>query len=102
MIPAVAWTERRLRRRAAPWLEGAGPRLAGLAGVVNGVLIVLPIPFGNTAPAIAVLVVALGLVAGDGLAVGAGLALTIVAAAIDIGLVTLGFAAVTGLFHSIF
>jgi hypothetical protein len=73
-----------------------------LAGVVNDVLIVLPIPFGNTAPAVAVLVLALGLVAGDGLAVGAGLALTAVAAAIDIGLVTLGFAAVSGLFHSIF
>ena len=102
LVPVVAWIERRLRPRAAGWLDGAGPRLAGLAGVVNGVLIVLPIPFGNTAPAVAVLVLALGLVTGDGLAAAAGLALTVVAVAIDVGLVTLGFAAVTGLFHSIF
>lgn len=102
LSPFVAWLERYLRPRAGHLLRGPATRLAGLAALVNGVLIVLPIPFGNTAPAVAVIVLALGLVVGDGIAVGAGLVATLLALAIDVALVMLGFAAVAATFSAIF
>jgi hypothetical protein len=83
-------------------LHGPGLRMIGLASLINAILIVLPIPFGNTAPAIAMLVLSLGLVMGDGLAVGVGLGATFIALALDGALVGLGFAAVVGLVNSFF
>lgn len=48
-------------------------RLLGLACLVLALIVALPIPFGNMAPAICLLVIALGMVQRDGLLVGAGL-----------------------------
>ena len=48
---------------------------------VLAVVIALPIPFGNTAPAVALLVFALGFIARDGAAIAAGLVLAAVAMA---------------------
>jgi hypothetical protein len=102
LIPRIARLERWLQPRAAHLLHGPGLRMIGLASLINAILIVLPIPFGNTAPAIAMLVLSLGLVMGDGLAVGVGLGATFIALALDGALVGLGFAAVVGLVNSFF
>ncbi len=103
LCPLVAWFEKWLQpRRAAGLLRGPASRLVGVAALVNGILIVLPIPFGNTAPAVATILLALGLVVGDGLAVGAGLLASVAALAIDVALVVLGFAAVAAAFSAIF
>ena len=101
LLPAVDWIGRWLEPRSKSLLDRVGTRLLGVAGVINGILIVLPIPFGNTAPALAVIVMALGLIAGDGLAVGFGFVLTAIALAIDAALIGLGYAAISGLASSI-
>jgi hypothetical protein len=98
LVPRLEWLERHLRPRRQYLLRGPMLRLLGLACLVNGILIVLPIPFGNTAPAIAVLVLALGLTAGDGLATLAGLVLTAVALVFDSGLIFLGYQGLASLF----
>lgn len=102
LAPLIGWVERWLRPRATGLLRGPGIRLVGAAGLLDGVLIVLPIPFGNTAPALAMLIVALGLIVGDGLAVGAGLLATLVALAADLGLIVLGYSALAGLLTTLF
>jgi len=102
LAPYVDRLERwlHLRRRSFP--GGPGTRVIGLASLLNGVLIVLPIPFGNTAPAVAMIVLALGFIVGDGLAVAIGLAFTTLAFVLDVGLIFLGFTAVSALLTSLF
>ncbi|WP_029010183.1 exopolysaccharide biosynthesis protein [Azospirillum halopraeferens] len=73
----------RIERRTAPrWrrlTRRAMERPLGLVVLVMGLLITLPIPFGNLLPGLAVLVLALGLVVRDGAAVVAGIGLSLVA-----------------------
>jgi hypothetical protein len=101
LIPRVEWLEQWLHPRAGHWLGAPGLRLIGVASLINGVLIVLPIPFGNTAPAVAMLILSLGLVTSDGFAVAAGLAATVVAMAVDAALVGIGFAAIGAVVASV-
>jgi hypothetical protein len=77
-------------------------RLAGLAVLLDAILVVLPIPFGNTAPAVAVLALALGLTMNDGLMVLAGMVLTVIALAVDAVLVWAGWQAVSALVSWLF
>jgi hypothetical protein len=101
LAPRVEWLERWMHPRAGHWLSGSGLRSIGLASLINAILIVLPIPFGNTAPAVALILLSLGLVTGDGLAVAGGLAATVVALAIDAALVGFGFAAVAAVVETV-
>ena len=72
-LPMIRRVERMLRPRW-PELVGADwAQLAGVACVVMAVLLSLPIPVFSMLPAAAVAVVALGLLAHDGLAVAIGL-----------------------------
>lgn len=81
-------------RRAKPWAERverhlrprlpamAGPtaeRLLGLAVVVLAVILSLPIVFGNQPPALAIALIALGLMESDGVFVSAGLVVGLLA-----------------------
>lgn len=85
--PVIERIERTLRARY-PSLTRAGIlRPLGAFVLVMGVLIALPIPFGNTLPGLAVLVIALGLIAKDGLAVAAGIGLGAVATGVSAALV---------------
>lgn len=99
-------------RRVAPLLERIERRLAprhralvgarmvpalGLLVLAMGVLIALPIPFGNTIPGLAVMTLALGLIAGDGLAVAAGIGLSAVAGLVSVALIAAGYWMATGL-----
>jgi hypothetical protein len=102
LAPVIAWMERWLRPRMSHLLRGPGIRVVGVASLINGVLIVLPIPFGNTAPAIAMLILSLGMVVGDGIAVGVGLLATVVAMAVDVGMIALGYTAFTALIEHLF
>jgi len=62
-------------------------RALGVLVLINGVLIALPIPFGNTAPAIALLALAVGLIVHDGVMVTVGAALSLVALGLSVVLV---------------
>ena len=81
-LPSFARAERWLTKRRLAFLtRGRARALLGLPMFVLAVVIALPIPFGNTAPAVALLVFALGFIARDGAAIAAGLVLAAVAMA---------------------
>jgi hypothetical protein len=88
---------RALVRRAAPWLARAeslarpraaaltGPvmrRVVGAVSFVLAVILTLPIPFGNIPPAVAICLMALGILEGDGVWVAAGFTAAAIAGAI--------------------
>jgi len=85
--PLVERVETRLRARYPSMTHAPVLRPLGVFVLFMGVLIALPIPFGNTLPGLAVLVIALGLIAGDGLAVVAGLGLGAAATGVSLALV---------------
>jgi hypothetical protein len=90
-VPRLRWLEQRLHPRATWVMSVPGRRAIGVAALTCGVLIVLPVPFGNTAPAVATVLLAAGLVIGDGIAVLAGLGCTVLALAVDACLVLAGY-----------
>ena len=94
-VPIIAHTERWLRPRWPALLGGPARALLGALTAVHGVLIALPIPFGNAAPAACVLLFGLGLLLRDGAAVAAGLVASIAALVVSAALCWLayGFAA---------
>lgn len=80
----------RLRRLAGPAMS----RAVGALGIVLGLLLTLPIPLYSMLPAFAVLLVAFGLLAHDGLAVVLGAAMAAIAVAALVGLIWLARAAI--------
>lgn len=89
-------------KRIAPWLQRAEsllrPRLVrlalppmehlvGLLSLVLAVLLVLPIPLGNVLPALAISLMALGVLEHDGVWVMAGLAVAVAAVSVVAGVV---------------
>jgi hypothetical protein len=96
-LPRLERIERYLEPRLG-WLVADGAmRPIGLACFTCGVLVVLPIPFGNLPPAVTVLILALGMAAGDGLMVLVGYAAFLLALALDIGLIIAAWDAVAWL-----
>jgi hypothetical protein len=85
--PFLRRFERRSRPRLAHLMQPWMLRLLGGIVLIHGLLIALPIPFGNTAPGFSVLVLSLGLILRDGLAVIAGLALSAAAFVVSGGLI---------------
>lgn len=102
IAPRLTWLEKHVRPRAPHLLHGGWVRLAGAAVMLDAVLIVLPIPFGNTAPALSVLAIALGLAAQDGKALLAGLGLSALALIVDAVLTLIGFEALLAIYRLIF
>jgi hypothetical protein len=85
--------EHRLRPRASLLVAGSIRPPLALVMALMGILIALPIPFGNTLPGFAVILMGLGLALGDGLAVLGALILAALATGVS---VALGWAAVAG------
>jgi len=92
-LPVLIRFERYLKPRAASLTGPFVERLMGFVFLVLAIVVSLPIPFGNQPPGVAIAVVALGLIARDGVFVAVGCVLGIVALAIA-SLVVLGGAAV--------
>jgi hypothetical protein len=93
MQPAVRRLERLVRPRVS-WLTNGWARLPiGLICLVLAAIITLPVPLGHVVPGTAICLLALGLMEGDGLVVGLGLA----ASALALALVTLASAGVADL-----
>jgi hypothetical protein len=84
----------RLERFVAPrpsWLtEAVGRRLVGGALVALGAALALPVPLGNSSTGLAIGVVALGLLAGDGRAIACGLGFGVVATAWSVAVLVAG------------
>ncbi len=77
MAKAYHRAEKLCKVRRTELTKGPALRLIGLAVMLNAFIVFLPIPFGNTLPALANIVLALGVLFRDGLAVLAGFALTL-------------------------
>jgi len=98
LSPLTRRAEALTARRLDPLTGLVGRRVVGALCLCLSVVLALPIPLGNVVPAAAISLLALGLLARDGLAVTAGSAVAAIAAAI---LFAVGFgavAAVDGLF----
>lgn len=91
-LPYVRRIERMAHPRYWPGGDAILSRIYGALVLCLGLAIMLPIPFGNTMPAVSVVLLSLGFTARDGLWVGAGL----IAGAIAVGIVT-GFVFAVGL-----
>lgn len=87
MGPMIMRLEDLIRTRLGALVRPRVVRLIGLVVLVNAVLIILPIPFGNTLPAVAIMAFGLGLIGRDGIAIAAGLALSVVALAASAALI---------------
>ena len=66
--PLLLRVERWLRPRPSPLTDRAGERLVGLALVALSTVLALPVPFGNSPVAFSIMIIALGLLEGDGVA----------------------------------
>jgi len=72
--PLLLRLERWLRPRPSPLTDAAGERLVGLALIALSAVLALPVPLGNLPIALSIIVIALGLLEGDGRALSFGLA----------------------------
>jgi hypothetical protein len=75
--PQVERIEARIRPRLVVLLHPPADRLISLVVTLLALIILLPVPFGNALPALAICLIALGLLRGDGLTVLVGLAVAV-------------------------
>lgn len=83
----LAWFERLLKPRLPFMTTPRGERAIGILCMVLSVVSTLPVPFGHQLPALGIMLIGLGLIEGDGLAMLAGAALGAAGIAILVGLV---------------
>jgi hypothetical protein len=95
VLPWLLKFERMARPRYWPATYRLAERLAGAIAIVLSIMIMLPIPFANGVPAIAICLLALGISERDGVWLCAGMLVGCVAAGIVVGLFAAGFAAAT-------
>jgi hypothetical protein len=72
LVPYVVMVEKLLKPRGILLTSSLGERFAGLAGLFCAIILLLPIPGANLAPAFALCCFALGLIEQDGVAMAAG------------------------------
>lgn len=92
--PHLDRIERMLKPRLAPLTSPFAERVLGVIFLVLATIVALPIPLGNWPPAIAMAVIALGLVERDGAVVLVGAVIGIFAIVIALAVVGAGAAAV--------
>ncbi|RUR33856.1 exopolysaccharide biosynthesis protein [Vreelandella andesensis] len=85
--PHLEKLERHLSVRLGCLITPLAIRSIGVVIFIMALLIALPIPFGNTLPGLAVLILSLGIAQRDGIAVAAGLGLAVIAAVISTAII---------------
>jgi len=88
---ALPWLERLERFVRPRWPALTAPPMPAVVGLLTmglGLVVVLPLPFSNLPPALAMLCLSLGLLERDGMLVAAGLALAAGALAIGVVIAT--------------
>jgi hypothetical protein len=93
VLPPLDWLEKAMRPRLGFLTGGAGSRMVGLACTLMAAILILPIPFANLAPALALGFFSLGLTRKDGVLVLVGyalLALTFAVIALGVHGIVLG------------
>ena len=92
-LPTLHRIESVLRPRIEGLTGNKAMRLVGSACLILALIITLPIPFGHLVPGLAISAMALGLIERDGLIVGAGLFIALIALLI-VAMAMIGLAAV--------
>ena len=90
MNVVVPWIRRAERLSQPRWpllASGLAERLIGLVCAILSIVLILPVPFGNMGPGIAICVLAFALLEQDGKATVAGLATTLLALALAWGVI---------------
>jgi hypothetical protein len=72
IAPRLHRIEQMIRPRLLPMTGTLGKRLIGGAGLVLAIVVFLPVPFGNSLPGLALVLMAVGVLSRDGVAVLAG------------------------------
>jgi hypothetical protein len=72
IVPRLVRIEGMIQPRLLPLTSALGQRLIGAAGLVLAAIVFLPVPFGNALPGIALVLMAVGLLSRDGIAVVVG------------------------------
>jgi hypothetical protein len=85
--PMLARAERLLRPRAMGLVLPPMENLVGVVSLLLAIVLVLPVPLGNMLPALAISLLALGILERDGLWVLAGLAMAATSAAVVSGVI---------------
>lgn len=88
-LQPLQWVEARLKPRLSWLTRDAWLPTIGLACFLDGLLIILPVPFGNLPPAMALLPFAVGMAARDGLLILSGFVASLLAVALDAALIVL-------------
>jgi hypothetical protein len=88
--PVLLRLERWLRPRPSGLTEGPGERLIGVTLISLSLILALPVPFGNAPMALGIIIIALGLLEGDGRALTIGLATSLAAALWNVALIVAG------------
>ena len=101
-VPYLERFERYCKPRWTVVLQGVAERMVGLFLVVLGLVLILPIWGGNLPPAIAVAVIALGLIETDGVMVMAGTVIGLIALAIVGLILSMGFYATMHMLDQLF
>ena len=87
IAPWLARAERLMKPRLTPLASGAMESVVGAVCLLMALVLVLPIPLGNMLPALAICLLAMGILERDGLWVLAGLATSVAAGALVSGVV---------------
>ncbi len=72
IVPRLHRLEQMIRPRLLPLTGAMGKRLIGAAGLLLALVVFLPVPFGNSLPGLALVLMAVGVLGRDGVAVLAG------------------------------
>ena len=97
--PVLRRLERWLRPRPSGLTQGPGERLVGVALIALSAVLVLPVPFGNLPIALSIMIIALGLLEGDGRALILGLAAGLLATLWNASLIFAGAAILEATAH---
>jgi hypothetical protein len=100
--PYLRKIERILCSRLAVASSPTGEKLIGLFCFMCAISITLPIPLGNAIPALAIVIMSLGLLSCDGFIIIAGMVIAVVGTVISIAVVLLGMEAVLKIIQGIF
>ena len=87
VVPWIRRAERLSRPRWPLLASGLAERLIGLVCAILSIVLILPVPFGNMGPGIAICLLAFALLEQDGKATVAGLATTLLALALAWGVI---------------
>lgn len=101
LVPPLRWTERLLAPRLTFLLGVVGDRLIGITCFLLSLILFLPIPFGNTLPALAICWFSLALIQRDGAVAILGFLTAIISTAIVVAISGALWLAIVTFFHAL-